>query len=257
MEKLLKEIGLNGYESKIYLVLLQYGKLDAKSVSQYSKVPPTAVYPNLKSLLEKGLIQKFEDKIASYQILPPETAISGYVEDTKKKMNKIKEEIVLISKQTFQNKIIQPRPEVVHLSQGKDTSEQIYLDALSRTEKTYYILGWTFRTVSNKYTNLHQYAAAVKKKKVDMRIIVTGTGKKMYPVIKAYQEAGIKMRYFPLENFSIFISDQKECKITLKDKAYAQRYNLQIIDPNLSKVLQQYFLDVWEKSVEISPKLFN
>jgi len=257
MEELLKEIGLNGYESKIYLVLLQYGKLGAKLISQCSEVPPTAVYPNLKSLLEKGLIQKFEDKVASYQTLPPETAISGYVENKRKEMNKIKEELVLRSKQTFQNKVIQPRPEVVHLSHGKDTSEQIYLSALSRTEKTYYVLGWTFRTIGNKYNNLHKYAAAVKKKKLDMRIIVTGGGKKMYPVIKNYQDAGIKMRYFPLENFSIFISDEEECKITLKDKSYAQRYNLQIIDPNLSKVLQQYFLEVWEKSLEISPNLFK
>lgn len=257
MDGLLKQIGLNGYESKIYLTLLQYGRLDAKLISQYSEVPPTAVYPNLKSLLEKGLIQKFEDKITSYQILPPETSISGYIENKKKEMTKIEEELVSRSKEAFKNKVIQPKPEIVHLSQGKETSEQIYLDTLSRTEKTYYVLGWTFRTVANKYTNLHKYAAAIKKRKVDMRVIITGGGKKMYPVIKAYLEAGIKMRYFPLENFSIFISDERECKITLKDKAYAQRYNLQVIDLNLSKVLQKYFLDIWEKSTEISPELFK
>ena len=63
MEEELRKIGLTPYETKIYQVLLSYGRLGAKEIAERSKVPPTAVYPNLKSLISKNLIQKFQDPL--------------------------------------------------------------------------------------------------------------------------------------------------------------------------------------------------
>lgn len=233
------------------MALLQNGELDAKSISERSTVPPTAVYPNLKSLKAKGLIQELAGKVSVYQALPPEAALSAYVEEQKKSLTGLKEKLV-----TESEKFSFPMPEkkeTVHLSYGQEFSEQIYLESLSRAKKTYYILGWTFRTIGNKYTNLQKFREKIKKEKLDMRVIITGEAKQK-DLILAYLAAGVKMRYYPLKNFSIFVADEKECKITLKGEDLAHRYNIQILDPNLARALQSYFLQVWAQATEISSK---
>ncbi len=251
MLELLKRAGLNGYESRVYMALLQNGELDAKSVSERSNIPPTAVYPNLKSLKSKGLIQELAGKVSVYQALPPESALSAYLEEQKKALTGLKEKLVAESgKLSFQNL---EKKEAVHLSYGQEFSEHIYLESLARAKKTYYVLGWTFRTIGNKYTNLQKFKEKIQKEKLDMRVIITGEAKQK-DLIKAYLDAGVKMRYYPLQNFSIFVVDEKECKITLKGHDLAHRYNIQVLDQNLARALQSYFLQVWAQAAEVSKK---
>lgn len=251
MLELLKQAGLNGYESRVYTTLLQNGELDAKSISERSNIPPTAVYPNLKSLKSKGLIQEMVGKVCVYQALPPESALSAYMEEQKKALTGLKEKLVAESEKLSFSK--SEKKEVVQVSYGQEFSEQIYLEFLARAKKTYYVLGWTFRTIGNKYTNLQKFKEKVQKEKLDVRVIITGEAKQK-DLIEAYLAAGIKMRYYPLENFSIFVADEKECKITLKGKDLAHRYNIQILDKNLARALQSYFLQVWAQATEISSK---
>ena len=53
-------------------------------------------------------------------------------------------------------------------------------------------------------------------------------------------------------NFSIFISDGKTCKITLNDKKLLQRLNITVLDQNLAKAMQDYFLLKWEDAFELN-----
>ncbi len=251
MLELLKQVGLNGYESRVYITLLQNGELDAKSISERSNIPPTAVYPNLKSLKSKGLIQELAGKVSVYQALLPESALSAYVEEQKKALTGLKEKLVAESEKLSFSR--SEKKEAVHVSYGQEFSEQIYMESLARAKKTYYVLGWTFRTIGNKYTNLQKFKEKIQKEKLDVRVIITGEAKQK-ELIKAYLAAGIKMRYYPLENFSIFVADEKECKITLKGEDLAHRYNIQILDQNLARALQSYFLQVWAQATEINFK---
>lgn len=251
MRELLKQAGLNGYESQVYLTLLHYGEIKAKNISELSSVPLTAVYPNLKSLNEKGLVQKLAGEISIYQALPPEQALSSYIEARKKCLNELKEELVAKAEK-FHSKLIEKK-EAVRLSYGKEISTLIYLELLARTKRTYYVLGWTFKTIGNKYTHLQKFKDKVKREHIDVRVILAEKPKQKN-LVRAYLMAGVKIRYYPLKDFTILLADEKESKITLRGEDLAHRYNIHILDQNLSKALQSYFLQLWEKASEVKFK---
>lgn len=243
----LRRIGLTQYEAKIYKTILSYGQSNAREIAKLSRVPQTAVYPNLKALLDKELIVKLEAKVASYKALPPQTAITRYIEQKQKHFSSIAKEAITQAKNIRQRKQFDTAKEVVKISLGKQASVRIYEEFSRKSTRSLYVMGWTMRKVGDKYLWLKLYRKMVRAG-VDVRIIVTGKGKKQKEVIEAYQEAGIKVRFLPLENFSLAVSDGKVCKITLKGKDLKQKFNMQIDDLDLSKAMESYFLMSWEKS---------
>ena len=89
------------------------------------------------------------------------------------------------------------------------------------------------------------------KRKVDVRIILIGGLEKQAQLIKDYKSMGVKIRYLPLDNFSIFICDGTECKLTLKDRTMSSRFNMHVNDSSLASALQSYFLECWKKAEKI------
>ena len=243
----LRKLGLSPYETKIYVALLKHGRMPAREIAERSTVPPTAVYPNLKKLKQKNLIQEFSGEIAFFEAVEPNIAIPAFVQQRKKSLEEMESKLVEQAMRLSQDKKFMKAPEVLNISVGREASSSIYFDALKRTSKTYYILGWTFRTTGVKFAKL-QHLVEAKKKGIDVRIIVTGSEIKEWSILKEYIKQGIKLRYYPLNNFSLLVVDGKECKITLKNPEYDQKFNIHIKDPSLSGAMQSYFLGVWGKA---------
>jgi len=77
--KELRALGLTHYESRIYAALLLHGRSQAKQIADRTKIGITSVYPNLKSLLNKRLIQEFKGTISVYGPLDPTKTIPSIV----------------------------------------------------------------------------------------------------------------------------------------------------------------------------------
>ena len=243
----LRELGLNGYEAKIYQCLLEYGHLQAKEIAQKSAVPITAVYPNLKGLLGKNLVQKFSGEVASFEALQPSLTLPTYIAQQKKLLDDLQQSLTENLEKIYHKKQIFPEKEVVTISMGREASSAIYQNTLKRAKKSFFVLGWHFVKVKDKYVFLQQFRQALGKG-VELRVILTGPPEKDWKLVKAYQDAGIKMRYTPLDNFSLLIVDKQECKITLKSKDYPQKFNIFVKDQALAQALQAYFITVWQKA---------
>ena len=56
-EKLLAKIGLNRYESSVYLTLLKQDSMEASKLSHASKVPIGKIYEVLKALKNYELVE--------------------------------------------------------------------------------------------------------------------------------------------------------------------------------------------------------
>lgn len=246
----LQEIGLTSYEAKIYLALLEYGRMHAREIAEKSTVPITAIYPNVKTLQEKKFLQKFSGETAQFEALPPSVAFPSYIEKRKLELDKNAKNIVQESELLLGKKKLTTEKEVLTLSLGKEASSVIYHESLKRVTNSYYILGWHFIKVRDKYGFLQDFKQAISKG-VDVRIILTGPTDKEWSLIKTYQEAGVKLKYLPIENFSLVIVDENECKITLKNKAYAEKFNLHVKDQALAQAMQSYFLSMWKKAIPI------
>ena len=249
----LRKLGLSPYETKVYISLLKHGRMPAREIAEKSNVPPTAVYPNLRKLVGKNLIQEFSGAVAFFEAVEPNIALPAFIQQRKKSLEEMESKLVQEALSLSQDKKIIKAPEVLHVSVGREASSSIYFDALKRASKTYYILGWTFRTVGVKFAKL-QHLVEVKKKGIDVRIIVTGSEVKEWSILKEYIKQGVKLRYYPLNNFSLLVVDGRECKITLKNPEYDQKFNIHIKDPSLSEAMQSYFLGMWGKAERVKIK---
>lgn len=243
----LKTLGLTEYETKIYTELLRGKRLSAKQLAQQSTVPPTAIYPTVKSLVKKNLIQEFSGETKQFEAIDPKIAIPAYIERKKKDLEEkgknILQEINLLKKDIPQER------EILSLSLGQKASVTIYEETINTAKESIYILGWKMHKVEDKYTFLHKFKQALKKR-VDIRLLLTGGPEKAWELIEAYKKAGIKIKYLPLEQdkFTMLITDGKECKITLKDKILPEKYNIHIHDTSLSLALEMYFKECWKKA---------
>ena len=71
----LKQIGLNEYESKVYIALLEHGSMKGGQVCKKSNVPHGKTYESLVSLEEKGFISITPLKPKIFTALNPKIAI--------------------------------------------------------------------------------------------------------------------------------------------------------------------------------------
>lgn len=81
--QLLKQTGLNEYESKAYAVLLELGSATAADVSKKAGVPRARVYDVLLSLEKKGFLSQELGRPVRFKAFHPETALSN-LEQAKK-----------------------------------------------------------------------------------------------------------------------------------------------------------------------------
>lgn len=252
----LKNLGLTEYEAKVYAELLKGERLSGKELAERTKVPPTAVYPTVKSLVKKNLIQEFSGERKEFQSLPPKLAIPAFLEKKKKELIDIEEETLKEIELLKQERRIFPSKEILSLSLGQKASVMIYENAIKNAKKSIFILGWRMHKIKDKYTFLQHFKDPIKRK-VDVRLLLTGGPEKQWNLVNAYKRAGIKIKYFPLEKdkFTLCTVDGEECKMTLKDKSFPEKYNIHVHDRSLAAAMESYFLDCWQKAEEFSKKV--
>ncbi|MFH0961920.1 MAG: helix-turn-helix domain-containing protein [archaeon] len=247
----LKALGFRGGELSVYRALLGLRTGDAKAISEKSGIPPTAVYPILRSLVKKGLAQEISGDPRKYQAIPPETGMKSYAEARADEVRRLGISIVpefqmLFSKSGATGTRL---PEPVTLSLGFVSSRNLNEELVRRSKKTLYILGWSFHPSKNKnfYRMLRQLGALVEAG-VDVRMLLRKIEKGAEKFARDYSEKGIQIREHPIENFSLVVSDSSECKITLKNPLLGERMNLYVKDKDLSSALETYFLSLWKKA---------
>ncbi|VVB60634.1 HTH-type sugar sensing transcriptional regulator TrmBL1 [uncultured archaeon] len=102
----LKDIGLDDYEIKVYLALLQEGASAAMAISRKTKVERTTVYRVLESLIDKGLA-------------------SFIVENEVKKFKAVEPEKLLVQLREKEEELKKVLPELNNLSKLKGTEPNI------------------------------------------------------------------------------------------------------------------------------------
>ena len=69
--EILRQMGLNAYETDAYIVLLEGGQMTAMEISRDAKVPYSKTYEVLNSLKQKGWIKSTETRPFKYYPVPP------------------------------------------------------------------------------------------------------------------------------------------------------------------------------------------
>jgi sugar-specific transcriptional regulator TrmB len=73
----LEKLGLSTNEAKVYLALLERGRLGAPALIEITGVPRGTIYPVLTSLTDRGIVQVGAGYGGRYQALPPGQAVAA------------------------------------------------------------------------------------------------------------------------------------------------------------------------------------
>jgi DNA-binding MarR family transcriptional regulator len=71
----LTDLGLTGYESRVYLALVNRSRYTAAQLARESRVPRQRIYDVLSSLTERGLVRALPGQVARYTAVDPASAI--------------------------------------------------------------------------------------------------------------------------------------------------------------------------------------
>lgn len=241
---------ITSYEDAVYRSLLQHGRQDAKLLAKTTSVPPTAIYPAADGLKEKGFIQVIQAETKEFEALPPKSAVAAYE-------YKLKEQLQQQSRQfiekygAVEKKKFNVTRSVVDFSRGREISRQYYYSLFESVNESVSILGWRLSSKRARHKMIHAMRGAIKRN-VSIRLILTGTLEKNWDIVRQVRDAGVQVKYYPLDFFSIVVGDDTFCKITLKSTKLDDKYNLTILDPHLTMAMQDYFERLWKESVEIS-----
>jgi HTH-type transcriptional regulator, sugar sensing transcriptional regulator len=240
----LKKLGLSDYESKIYTALLRIGRADARKISKESKIPPTAVYPNLRALKDMGFVEIFEGENYLYDAIKPEIALRGYEEQKILEMKQTKEEAL---NELKKNISAEEQFDPIRLSYGKQTSQSQFEEFSIKAKKRVYVAGWKFSKTTD-VPGMIRHVKLLLSNSVDVRIIFREQSEITRYLSREIVKVGAKVKYADIGNFSIIIFDDKLCKISLKSEDRKERINILIDDRDLSRSMTDYFNTVWKKA---------
>ena len=188
----LSELGLNEYETKAYLAILESGVVVAREISDRSRIPYAKVYQVLDSLINKNLIEGDEGRPKKFYAINPSEALKERLESLENEW-KLKHE-------KRKNKVKQIIPEL-------DTLYTLSSRTFEKEEGIFTIVG-----LSNILSRIGKL-----KKQTKERILITSNNKQLV-------EDKLLRSITKEENLDIFIRTSEEyMNLTDRIKTYNVR----------------------------------
>ena len=143
LANILKSLGFNDYEAKVYLACLELGKSSILEIARKAHIKRTTVYNVVNSLLEKGLLSKYEDEKGQKLLAESPEKLLDMLQQKEKDLTRLLPNLMAIT-----NTGSDIKPEV-KFYQGKDGMASAYEDVLISCEKGDEIVGFYAEELSS------------------------------------------------------------------------------------------------------------
>jgi len=247
MEEILKQIGLTGYEIRVFLTLLKFGSLNARMVSDKSKVPYGRIYDTVNELRRKGLISVIQGKIKLYKVVDPNITIKNILEERKKLLTELQEKI---DEETKKIKIEKPEEkleEKLTITSGRKSILNTVMNFFDTAKKE--VLSITTYEVSPSFLR-HVFRAI--KRGVKAKTIVTLVSEKNLALIKEGMKRGDKLKYYLVPGLRLAIVDKEKAIVSVVNPLNKEdRVNIMIDSKDFADSLANYHDLLWEKAMDI------
>ncbi len=249
--EVLKEAGLTEYEAKCYVALLRYGSMEGSEVADKADVPKTRVYDSLRSLDEKNLASKIQERPMKFSAVEPENGLKPlyekYIERLKHLEYKAVESLQSIKGERQLEEGIEEKVDVVH---GEDEFfEQVYQRVQDANEKVY-VMG-VGRDPPKK---LRLETRKLAERGVDTRFLTTRYDEENRERVEKFtEETGVDMRvYKEGPEFAFYIIDARAAMINILDEEVKDdRLTVFMNVPDVAKGLEEYFDSMWRKALPL------
>lgn len=245
-KEILRDLGLNKYEIKVYITLLGLGTSSAYEISKVSSVPFGRIYDILERLILKGLVSLKTEKPKKFRAISPKIALNSLINkktfEWSKKRKRLKELIKGL-------KVTKISKEPIWISKGRRTYNEKVIDYISSAEKE-------SLSISTGEFKAERYGIgkAIKNgvKKGTKYYLICPMIKEKTPLIRKYLDSGVKIRHYPIENLRLIVVDGKKTLIALVDPDLPyNRAMLSIESEVFSKAIRELYLALWDKSKPI------
>jgi len=147
IEKLLRDLRLNKYETNAYLIILKKGILKASTISKEGAIPFGKVYESLSSLLGKGLIEVQNTRPKKYKIRKPHIAFKDFIEakkeESEKDLEKLKNSIRHLEEKISKINTEEVDEKIFWMTAIGEDIEELVRSAFLEAKKEIYLLPYT------------------------------------------------------------------------------------------------------------------
>lgn len=230
-----EELGLSRNESRVYEILVRFGKLGAGEISRESGVSYSKIYNILDSLINKSLVMVIPEKSKKFVPSNPE-ALLELIKEKQKKLEKAKEKAKEMKK--FYE-IKDKNPVVMEI--GRKGFYKIVKE-LKETEKYSYVIKWASEYRSDWIRNTEKRL----KEGVDIKNLVR-VNKDAEKNIKKYMKVNKNVKKISNEGIAMSIMDDEQVMISL----IKSNVTLLVNDKPFTKIMKKMFLETYKNAEKI------
>jgi sugar-specific transcriptional regulator TrmB len=234
--ELFEELGLSKNESKVYSVLVKFGKLSAGESSSKSGVPYGRIYDVLNSLINKGIVKIIPEKTKKFIPSSPEFLLK-LIHDKKDILEKAEEKAKEL-KEFYSKK--EKNPFVV--AEG-DRGFWKIADEMKEAENYSYSIRWTSKIRPD---SLKKYKRQVKKG-IDVKTL-TRYDEETKKNVDERSKIDKSIRVMENSGFACSIIDDKEVLLGL----IKNNTTILIRDEAFAKIMKRMFLSAYNSAEKIN-----
>lgn len=233
MEEILKEIGLNGKEAKIYLELLKEKSQTASKIAKLTKINRTTAYLELENLMKLGLVSyTIKNSKRYYQPASPEKLVE-ILETKKKKIISVLPKL----------KSFQQNEELfkIEIYEGKEGLKTFYQDILNNAKEVlaFGVTGLAFEILDFEFPH---FIKLCKKKNIKARYIANKDSERL---LKKLPKNFVKIKYLENKYNAKVTTIIYSNKVAIQSLQNEKIYITLIKDKNLYETYKNYFMLMW------------
>ncbi|RKD31447.1 TrmB family transcriptional regulator [Thermohalobacter berrensis] len=201
IEKIINElinIGLNTYEAKSYLALIQNPNISAYEISKISGVPQSKVYETIKKMVQKGLAIASGTNPVRYTALPIDEFLDRYKSNIENSISYIKENIKTLNED--------PNIEYMWHFKGKIQINNKIKSIIDEAKKSLYFEMWNYE-----FDFFYEDIYKAKERGVNIVTVLYGKSEREVGTIYYHQMSGMDSNANRFGRWITVVADEKEC----------------------------------------------
>lgn len=244
----LRHLGLTDYEIRVYLAILKHPASRIPEVARSSGVPQPKVYPTVKRLLERGLLESELGPVNTYNALAPELSFAPLLADLERRASDATDAI-----QGLQEEFEEPGDSIgaregrIKLFQGKQAIRRNFLELVARSEASIAIVARLPLMVSDDDEQMQEAIA----RGVAVRILIEAPKDYDFasePLFAKNDALGVEQRHLAAVPLRMGIFDGRVSILPMQDSAKKTKgfMMLEVRNEGLSEGLTGMFDLLWK-----------
>lgn len=249
-------LGLNGYESRVYLALVELGTAGVRELTEIVSVPRNQVYLALRHLAARGVCTVHRGPIKRFSAVAPSVAFAGVLEERARELAGLRTRLLELDKAHGLSRKEEPPPEFIEVIRGRAVAERmVTLYRQARRE----ILECSMSRQFQGRTNMGRVVRrelAVLRRGVKLRSIYEEDvlrNQALLPHLQKVQQAGEQGRILKRVPMTMVVMDDTMANFSLFTRG-EEIVTFMINHPALVAVMREGFENMWARGREL-PRL--